>query len=83
MSGARASGALPASMLNPNGALQRVVPCGVTARVRAYSAYGCPVIHGSAIGIVVAGTLSAVDRESVDHTSVRSSNVVLVASWNW
>ena len=66
-------------MLNPNGVLQLVTPRGC-ARTWAYSAYGLPVIQGSAIGIATAGTLSGVFRLSVDQTSVRSSNVLLVAS---
>src|SRR5581483_690369 len=81
-SGVRCSATAPGPMLNPNGALHRVVPRTVLARTRTYSAYGSPVIHGRAIGTVTAGTLSGPGREVVDQTIVRSSKVLLVASWN-
>ncbi len=52
------AGTLGQRMLNPNEELQRVGPAAVTARTRAYSAYGCPVNHGSATSTESAGTLT-------------------------
>ena len=67
-------------MFNPNGVLHLVTRDPTWARTWAYSAYGLPVIQGSAVGIATAGTRNGVFRLLVDHTTVRSSKVLLVAS---
>ena len=77
----RCSGAPPPLHVEPERGAPDVMPLAVWARTRAYSAYGLPVIHGSEIGIVDRRNLERGRAESVDQTSVLSSNVLLVASW--
>ena len=67
-------------MLNPNGLLQRLTALAVRARTWAYSAYGSPVIQGSASGMAIIGTRSGFARDLVDQTTALSSKVLLVES---
>jgi hypothetical protein len=65
-------------VLKPYGALQAETPLRVTARTWAQSAYGEPVIHGSATGMAVVGIFSLVS----DQISELSEKLLRVASSN-
>jgi hypothetical protein len=65
-------------MLNPYAGLQGDVPPCVTARTRAYAAYGAPVIHGSVSGMATAGLLS----DELAQKIVPSWKFGVFASWN-
>src|SRR3989442_12816602 len=68
-------------MLKPKESLHGPAdPSGATARTCAYSEYGVPLIHGSAIGSEAAGAVSVFDDQrtaaEAEGRAVQSSNWV-------